>query len=263
MNWTSALVEKKVVKDTPYDEDLFGVASDRGAHLEMLEYWLDKEFWDFDRGYCQFEGASEGHCILAGIEPENSKSTNEQYGPAFLPASIEFYGYSKITAEEQWRLKDAIDRRISDLKSLGLRGRVSCHHALDMCSQYKLDPPWLDVAQNDFECAKRLPPKLRTNNKITQRISKVASSKGGSNRAKKDPKSKILDTIVREEFEKLRQNGFHERGLRTKDGRPNATAIANKIYHVLSKDIEDSEDYFPKLTTFESRIRKWLENSIK
>ena len=53
MNWISALASKntEISGDVPYDEDLFGVRSERGDRLDILEYWLDKEFWNFDRGY--------------------------------------------------------------------------------------------------------------------------------------------------------------------------------------------------------------------
>lgn len=248
--------------EQPYDDDLFGVRSARGAHLEMLEYWLNKEFWDFNRGYCQFDGASEGHCILAGIDPENSMQAIDQYGPAFLPNSIEFYGHSRITAENQRHLKEAIDRRISDLKSLGLKGRVSCNDALETCVKYRLEPPWLNEANNDFECAKRLPAKLRTNGEIIKRIGGAAASKGGSNRAGKNAVTELLNTVCREEFEELEAKGFPNCPPKPSGG-PKATDIANAIYRALCKRADVKEAQLPEITTIEGRVRRWLKNSAK
>ncbi len=264
MNWIGVLIDKQTerIEETPYDEELFGVCSARGVQLEMLEYWLDKEFWDFDRGYCQFDGASEGHCILAGIDPENSKWTADQYGPEFLPDSIEFYGYSQISAENEWHLKEAIDRHISDLKSLGLKGRVHCHKALEACDKNKLEPPWLAAANNDFECARRLPAKLRTNDEIIQRIKGAASSKGGSNRASKNAKTQLLNTVGREEFEKLEAKGFPD-CLAKSSNRPKAPDIADVIYPVLCQRAEEIDVEPPELPTIAGRVRQWLKNSTK
>ncbi len=238
------------------------MCSARGVQLEMLEYWLDKEFWNFDRGYCQFDGASEGHCILAGIDPETSKVAVGQYGPGFLPNSIEFYGYSRITPENEWHLKEAVDRHISDLKSLGLKGRVHCHKALEICEKNRLDPPWLDAANNDFECARRLPAKLRTNAEIVKRISGAASSKGGSNRASKNAKTQLLNTACQEEFEKLEAKGFPSCPPKPSGG-PKATDIANAIYRVLCERDDGKDVQLPEITTIEGRVRQWLKNSTK
>jgi len=264
MNWIGVLANRETdgVEDTPYDEDLFGVMSERGGHLEMLEYWLDKEFWDFNRGYCQFDGASEGHCILAGIEPENSMLTIDQYGPAFLPDSLQFYGYSTISAEDQWRLKEAIDRRISDLKSLGLKGRVRSREALEICAKFELGPPWLDAANNDFECAKRLPARLRTNSEIIRRISRDASSKGGRQRASKNAKTELLSTAGREEFKKLEEQDFRKYRADTSD-RIVATKVADKIYQALSERVGEEMEVLPELTTVQSSVRKWIKNLAK
>ncbi len=252
----------KTPEDTPYDEGLFGVCSDRGIGLEILEYWLDKEFWSFDRGYCQFDGASEGHCILAGIDPERSMQTATEYGPSFLPNSIEFYGYKKITPEEEWHLKEAVDRHIDDLKSLGLKGRVHCHVALEKCAQKKLNPPWLDAVNNDFSCAKRIPAMLRTNPEIISRISREASSKGGLKRASKNAKTKLLNTVGREEFKKLEQQDFRECRADT-SGRIVATKVADKIYQALSEKVEEKMEILPELPTIQGSVRRWLKNSAK
>lgn len=264
MNWIDALVHKiiKTPEDTSYDEELFGALSGRGIGLEMLGYWLNKEFWNFDRGYCQFDGASEGHCILAGIEPENSMQTNDQYGPAFFPDSLEFYGYPRITTENQWHLKEAVDRRISDLRSLGLKGRVRCHEALQECAKFKLDPPWLDAANNDFECAKRIPAKLRTNSEIINRISRTASSKGGLKRASKNSVTEFLNTVCRKEFEKFEVRGFPNCPPKT-SGLPKATDIANAIYFTVCDKAEEIGIEPPKPLTIEGRVRQWLKNSTK
>lgn len=247
------------MEQSDYDE-LFGVPSARDARMEMLEYWLTKEFWDFNRGYYQFAGASEGHCILAGIEPENSMRAIDQYGPAFLPDSIEFYGYSKITAENEWYLKDAIDRRISDLKSLSLKGRVHCHKALEICVKYKLEPPWLDAANDDFECAKRIPAKLRTNDEIIHRISRTASSKGGLKRASKNTVTDFLNTICRKEFEKFRVKGFPNCPPKP-SGLPKATDVTNAIYFIVCDRAVEIGMEPPVFLTVEGRVRDWLKNS--
>ena len=100
MNWIGVLVDKRTERfeDTPYDEGLFGVVSDRGAAMDALEDWLKQEFWNFNLGWNQFDGHSEGLCLLAGIDPEHSNSTVDQYGPVFLPSSRDGYLKAHRTA---------------------------------------------------------------------------------------------------------------------------------------------------------------------
>jgi len=156
------LVDKRTerVEDTPYDEGLFGVVSDRGAAMDALEDWLKQEFWNFNLGWNQFDGHSEGLCLLAGIDPEHSNSTVDQYGPVFLPSSRDGYGVTKISSENQWTIKESIDHYVDDLKSLGLKGRVHCHDAIRASVEKNLIPFWLDVARADSRCAKLLPSGL-------------------------------------------------------------------------------------------------------
>ena len=188
--------------------------------------------------------------------------TIDQYGPAFLPDSIEFYGYSRITAENEWHLKDAVDRRISELKSLGLKGRVHCHEALEKCVKFKLDPPWLAAANNDFECAKRIPAKLRTNIEIIKRISRTASSKGGLKRASKNALTEFLNTVCRKEYEKFEAKGFPNCPPKT-SGLPKATDVTNAIYFTVCDKAEEVGMEPPKFLTVEGRVRQWLKNSTK
>ena len=156
------MVDKRTerVEDTPYDEGLFGVVSDRGAAMDALEDWLKQEFWNFNLGWNQFDGHSEGLCLLAGIDPEHSNSTVDQYGPVFLPSSRDGYGVTRISSENQWTIKEAIDHYVDDLKSLGLKGRVHCHDAIRASVEKNLIPFWLDVARADSRCAKLLPSEL-------------------------------------------------------------------------------------------------------
>lgn len=264
MNWIGALASKtkKAFDDADYDEAIFGVRSERGDRLEILDDWLRKGFWNFDLGHYQFDGASEGICILAGIDPERSMLTTTEYGPYFLPDTIGFYGYEKIIADEQSYLKEAVDRRLDDLKSLGLKGRVHCRDALETCELKKLDPPWLVAANNDFECAKKLPFRLRTNHEIIQRISREASSKGGQMRAKKDAITKLLNTEGLCEFNRLKKENFPGCWTNSRD-RTLATKIADKIYYFLSEKVGDETENLPKLTTVQSAVRKWQKNLPK
>lgn len=248
--------------DEEYDEDLFGTPSARGVGLEILEYWLEKEFWNFNRGHYQFDGYSEGLCILAGIDPERSMLTSDQYGPNFLPDAMQFYGCETITQDNQWHLKDIVDKHVDDLKSLGLMGRVRCHDALIECAKFKLDPPWLDAASNDFECAKRIPAKLRTNSEINNRISRIASSEGGRKRASRNALTNFLNTVGREEFEKFKDRGFPNCPPKT-SGLPKATDIAHAIFQVLCDKAEEKGVPDPKFLTVVDRVSQWLKNSAK
>jgi hypothetical protein len=261
MNWIDGL-EKEKSKEQHEDEAIFGVTSERGSAMENLEDWLKLEFWNFNLGRNQFDDHSEGHCILAGIDPENSMRAEGEYGPVFLPDSSNTYGTTINSPEELWGLKDAIDHHIDNLKSLGLKGRVHCHDALKICVENKLAPPWLDAANNDFECAKRLPAKLRTNGEIIRRISRQASSKGGQERGKKNAKTHLLNTVGREEFERLREQGFPECRTKSSD-RVLATKVAENIYFFLGRRVGDKTENIPEITTVQSAVRKWLKNSAK
>jgi hypothetical protein len=266
MNWINDLASRKTDQEychqEHYDEDLGVMVSERGSALGALEDWLSLEYWNFNLGSNQFDGYSEGLCLLAGIDPEQSMLTAVEYGPKFLANSIQFYGYEKITFEEQGHLRDAVDRHIDNLKSLGFSGRVHCHHALKTCAQYKLDPPWLEAANKDFKCAKMLPFKLRTDAEIIRRIGRVASSRGGRMRANKSAKTNFLNTQGLAEFQRLSQEGFPSCRATTSD-RIIATEVADKIYQVLSRTIGEQTEILPELTTVQSSVRKWLKNLAK
>ena len=140
---------------------------------------------------------------------------------------------------------------------------MHCHEALELCAQKKLEPPWLDAANNDFECAKRIPAKLRTNSEIIDRISRAASSKGGLKRASKNDLTTFLNTVGREEFEKFKVKGFPKCPPKP-SGWPKATDIANAIYQVLCDKAEEIAVDLSKVSdTLKARVRQWLKNSTK
>jgi hypothetical protein len=239
-------------------EALFGVTSDRGSAMEILEEWLERKFWNFNRGFHQFDGHSEGHCILAGIEPEYSQTAPGEYGPVFLPNSSDTYGTSINSPEELWSLKDAIDHHIDDLRSLGLRGRIHCHEAIRKSVRMGLAPPWLEAANNDLNCARLLPAELRSNDRIRAQIKRETTSSGGKARAKKSAKTLLLQTRGREEFNKLKLQGFRDCKAKSTD-RPMAVSIANQIYHILGAELPADSDELPNLTTFTENVSKWLK----
>lgn len=243
-------------------EDDYGIGDkpDGPAGLEWLRLWLESEFWNFDLGRHQFDGHSEGLCVLAGINPQESRRTKDQYGPEFLRGANTLYNVTSISEENQWRIKEDIDNFIDDLKSLGLRGRVHCHDAIMAAVDKNLSPPWLGAANDDFECAKRLPATLRTNNNIIERINRGASSKGGRNRAEKNAKTQIIEKQALQEFEDLKEKKFPD--CRTKSSnKPIARKIADCIYHRLSQRSDVMDEHLPELPTLEKRVAKWLKNA--
>jgi hypothetical protein len=261
MNWINALDSKKTDQEQ-YDAELDVVYSERGVGMDMLKEWLSRKFWRFDAGDHQFDGISEGLSLLAGIDPERSMITDMQYGPKFLPGASEFYKCEVITAENQEQLKIAIDRQVDELRSLGLTGRVRLRKVLELCYENELYPPWLNAANDDFECAKKLPFDLITNPGFKARITRGASSRGGQARASKNAKTQLLQKQGKEEFERLSAKDFA--GLRVKTtNRVNAVEVAHKIYHFLDEQVGERDEILPEITTVQSKVRIWIKNLPK
>ncbi len=229
--------------------------------MRLLEI-LKQKFWNFERASSGFDGHSEGLCILAGIYPELSNRTSDQYGPSFLPFRSGPYGFKTVTRQNQWDVKEAIDQRIGDLSSLGLKGRVSIHEALELCVKMKLEPPWLWAANNDFHCAKRLPFCILTNEAIINRLKKHNSGKGGRNRANKNQVTQVLNSVCWSEYKKLSKKNF-EGCYALSSGRLMATEIANKIYNTVSQNEKVNIADLPKIPTLEAHVREWIKNSAK
>lgn len=232
------------------------------ARLMHLLEFLKQKFWNFQRASSGFDGHSEGLCILAGLNPQSSNRTSDQYGPSFLPFSNDPYGFKTVTRQNQWDVKEAIDRRIEELSSLGLKGRMNIHEVLELCVEMKLEPPWLWAANNDFHCAKRLPFKILTNEAIINRLKKHNSGKGGRNRANKNQLTQVLNSVCWSEYEKLSEENFE--GCYALSGRrPMATKIASKIYNIVSQNEKINMADLPKIPTLEARVREWIKNSAK
>ena len=261
MNWIDALDSKKTDQER-YDAVLGVVSSERGVGMDLLREWLSRKFWRFNAGDHQFDGISEGLCLLAGIDPEKSMITDMEYGPKFLPGAPEFYECEMITAEDQGQLKIAIDRQVDELRSLGLTGRVRLRKVLELCFKNELHPPWLHAANDDFECAKMLPFDLITNPEFKARIRQGASSRGGQARASKNAKTQLLQKQGKEEFERLSTKDFA--GLRVKTtNRVNAVEVAHKIYEFLGEHVGERDEILPDLLTVQSNVRIWIKNLPK
>jgi hypothetical protein len=261
MNWIDALDSKKTDQER-YDAVLGVVSSERGVGMDMLREWLSRKFWRFNAGDHQFDGISEGLCLLAGIDPERSMITDMQYGPKFLPGASEFYECEMITAEDQGQLKIAIDRQVDELRSLGLTGRVRLRKILELCYKNELHPPWLHAANDDFECAKMLPFDLITKPEFKARIRQGASSRGGQARASKNAKTQLLQKQGKEEFERLLKKDFEGCSAKSSESIL-ATKVADKIYDFLVEYVGTETGRLPELTTVQSNVRRWLKNLPK
>ena len=242
--------------------ELFGVASERGSAFEILEKWLSQKFWNFDLGWNQFDGHSEGLCILAGIDIERSDHDSSLYRPEFLPGSFEFYGFESITNENQWHLKEIVDHRVDDLKSLGLKGRVHCHKAIKRAVDLDLAPPWLESANNDLVCACHLPAALRTNDGIREQLKRKAASAGGRSRAGKNLKTQCINAQGRQVFEELANNGFLDCRAKSSN-KPMATRIADRIYRSFLDDGTVDDTHLPSILTIQENVRKWLKEKSR
>ena len=170
MNWIGGLrVEMEELFSSAESNEALEAMRTR-ARLESLSEILKRKFWNFDFSSSGFDGHSEGLCILAGLNPVSSNRARDQYGPSYLPVRNDPYGFKTVTSQNQWDVKEAIDRRIEDFDALGLQGRVHNHEVLDLCVQRELEPPWLWAANDDFDCAKRLPFQILTNETIKRRL---------------------------------------------------------------------------------------------
>lgn len=167
-----------------------------------------------------------------------------------------------MTSQNQWDVKEAIDRRIEDFDALGLKGRMNLHEVLELCVQIGLEPPWLWAANDDFHCAKRLPFKILTNEATIKRLKKHNSGKGGRNRANKNQVTQVLDSVCWLEYKKLSKKNF-EGCYALSSRRLMATKIVNKIYNTVSQNEKIKIEDLPKIPTIEARVREWMKNSAK
>jgi hypothetical protein len=247
MNWIGALASKKTDKE-PRGEDLWGVVSERGGAMDALEVWLEGEFWNFTLGRNRFDGHSEGLCLLAGIDPEQSMITSDQYGPVFLPMPRDSYGISFITQENQWIVKDAIDHRVDDLKSLGLKDRVHCHDAIRASVEKKLAPFWLEAALSDPGCSQYLPEEMRKGSSATVNLVGKSNSKKRKDAWENDVRTRMLNEFGKPIFE--------EKRILLEQGEISQVSLANTIHDQLTARDEKIEHYAPR--TIQGHIKKWL-----
>lgn len=247
MKWIGALASNEIDEELR-GEDLWGVVSGRGGAMDALEVWLEGEFWNFNLGRYQFDGHSEGLCLLAGIDPEQSIMTSDQYGPVFLPFSRDGHGVSVITQENQWTVKDVIDHHVDDLKSLGLKGRVHCHDAIRTSVEKNLAPFWLEAALSDPGCSQYLPEEMRKGSSASVNLVGKSNSKKRSDAWKNDPRTRMLNEYGKPILEENR--------ALLEQGKISQASLASKIYDHLTARDEEMEHYTPR--TIQGHIKKWL-----
>ena len=137
MNWIGVLADKKTerLEDTPYDEVLFGVVSDRGAALDCLEVLAEQRVLGFQLAGTNSTGTAKASAFWRVLIRKTQCGPMNSMVQLSCQTRSSSMAIQELRLEDQWHLKEAIDRRISDLKSLGLKGRIHCHEALEICAK--------------------------------------------------------------------------------------------------------------------------------
>ncbi len=231
--------------------------------LDRLKERLAQKHWDFSKSYNSFDGFSEGVCLLGGIDPTSSQEVAGQYGASFLPGGLKKYWedqpYPSWDRAEQ--LRHSVREGLSRYAALSLKGRVPVKTAILAADKAGLSVPWLEAANKDADCAKNVPPQLRTNDEVRRQIRHKRSVEAGKSRSAKCPKIRLLNEYAKPIFDRLSENGF-EKKLCTSKGHPVNRKIADVIYFEITSNDEHNfgpyEEYdLPKLTTFLSYVGKW------
>ncbi len=235
------------------------------AELDRLRNVLAQEYWNFSLGDGQFNGFSEGVCILGGIAPRLSQMSRYHfgvsYGPAILPGALGLFNRKTVPhGIDGLNFLEEVGRSLVMVSALGLKGLVSPIRAISTASIYKIVPPWLGVAADDLHCAQCLPQELRSNDEVRRNIRREIARHGGQSRAAKNAKTKAINSEVRRVFNELQAIGFG--GLRTKGSdRPNGRAIADAIYEKLTRHELVTEEHLPSLETIVKHVQTWLKDN--
>jgi hypothetical protein len=268
------------------DDDLLPEGRTREEYqLDLLRDRLSQPRWNFSRGHNSFAGYSEGICLLGGIDPTESFSGSEGIGWQFLPGGLEYYGFQSFpTWDDAWQLDEVVKMTLDHLLALELKGLQVVGTAIRVADKFDMAPPWMKAANADFECAKRLPPRLRTNAEIIKQIRHRDSVKAAHSGAERRGKTPFLNNYVKPIFDQMMRDGFkavHD----VRDGRsPFDTEIAEEIYHEIrghrepqrgaSSDhrrlLDQARKYWaehpevlPQEKTIEVRVRAWRDGSGK
>lgn len=231
------------------------------AQLDRLREVLAMRFWHFGPGSPSFDGFSQGICFLGGIYPDGSHASPE-YAPRFLPNALASYGFKdRFSSAHAEELRESVTECLNYLRGLKLEGLISVKDAITAASKVHIGMPWLKIATSDIDCARFLPLELRSDDKVREKIKHQSAAAGGKARAAKNVQTQQINTKARSEFEKLRATGF-SKDLRTVEGKPVATKIADRIYHVMSEDGSNESDNPPSVSTIASHVRKWLKKRV-
>lgn len=246
-------------------EELFGVADERGAGIETLERWLSQDHWNF-KAKAPYLALpySQGTCLLCGIDPDESWVCDDgSYKWEPLAGVLEDLGLKGMPAvHDQRELDDQILSSLEMFDALSLEKVVRPKEAIETALEAGLDIPWQKAANNDFRCARLLPARAVTSEDFRRRLRLEASAKGGRQRAANDDKTILLDKVFRDEFEKLKAQGFPD-CLAMSSQRSVATKIADKIYHTVANSTEFADRELPELTSVAARVRCWQKDSAK
>ncbi len=263
MNWINALTLKKANSDGSMSDnsnDHISRSPLEAAQLDRLREVLALRFWHFGPGSPSFDGFSQGICFLGGIYPDGSHASPE-YSPRFMPNALASYGFrDRFSSAHAEELRESVTECLNYLRGLKLEGLVPVKDAITAASKVNIGMPWLQIAASDIECARFLPLELRSDDEVREKIKHQSAASGGRARAAKNVQTQQINTKARSEFEKLRKAKY-SKDLRTVKGKPVATKIADKIYHIMSEDGSSESDNPPSVSTIASHVREWLKKN--
>lgn len=235
------------------------------VRLHRLRDRLAQQHWNFSLTYHSFDGFSEGVCLLGGLDPTESEQAEGQYGPAFLPGRLAMYWTGSYpTWADAWQLRYSVHEGLSRYAALGLKGLVSVRDAIMAATKAGLDLPWLEAANGDFECARRLPPSLVTNEAVWKEIRSRHATSAGRSRAEKAAKTRFLQDFAKPIFDQMAARGFKKEDYAESSGRPVAARIAQRVYNKTMDDkkakafLEDNPAAQPDYRAFVDNVRRWL-----
>lgn len=223
--------------------------------LELLRDLLARRYWSL----------TVACYVLSGVHPDTPiGSENRELKLQLLPGldvpkdKYEWLDLESEMIEAEGLFRDRLES-VDDIADLSPRDIVN------LCVDAEINPPWLEIAKNDPECAKSLAPDVNSDSTLAEEPDSTPERKlslqelarmGGIARNQKlfGP----LDKAVFKLLDEVCHQGIPKTWFAKKN--PNKIVVrkaANALINMYElPDNKDGEPYI--IETIEKRIRKWI-----
>ncbi len=242
---------------------------------ENLKRWLAMPQWDFGSGYMSYAGFSQGVCLVAGIDPEQSeyscgKPNNERADDdisflvnyelplyQFLPASEQYYGFKKSTGllQANYSQMKNVEDRLCQIRDFFPQEMIKPKAAISIALEKHVFIPWLDpdVITSDLSI---LLPKNAMRNRVPspEQVSRSASKNAAiraSNGVLSDEMKRLILELIQDQRAKV--PSFKDHRFEA-SGKINNASLARRFHAALTNVFGDKTP-IPELSTIKKHLR--------